>query len=204
MQMAKTTAAANRLNEAGLPFITVLANPATGQAYGSFANLADIILAEPGAIVGFSSLQSHRTGQRPAPAQRLPHRRVPHGARDARRRSVQRTETAGHASACSWICLLRRTGCPAWTKSATDTKSKDSQHRPRSSLGFRPDGAGDQSRDRPSSDYLSRASFQPVHRASRRPRLWRRPDRHIRTGAASPARRSRWSPSRESRTSNGQ
>ena len=57
MQMAKTTVAANRLNEAGLPLITILANPATGQAYGSFANLADIILAEPGAIVGFSSLR---------------------------------------------------------------------------------------------------------------------------------------------------
>ena len=41
----------------GIPLITVLANPATGQAYGSFANLADIILAEPGAIVGFSSLR---------------------------------------------------------------------------------------------------------------------------------------------------
>lgn len=54
MQMAKTTIAANRMNEAGLPYVTVLANPATGQAFGSFANLADIILAEPGAIVGFS------------------------------------------------------------------------------------------------------------------------------------------------------
>ena len=42
MQMAKTAGAANLLNEAGLPFITVLANPATGQAYGSFANLADV------------------------------------------------------------------------------------------------------------------------------------------------------------------
>ena len=57
MQMAKTTVVANLLNESGAPFITVLANPATGQAYGSFANLADIILAEPGAIVGFSSLR---------------------------------------------------------------------------------------------------------------------------------------------------
>jgi acetyl-CoA carboxylase carboxyl transferase subunit beta len=42
------------MNEAGLPYVTVLANPATGQAFGSFANLADIIMAEPGAIVGFS------------------------------------------------------------------------------------------------------------------------------------------------------
>ncbi|HAL48220.1 MAG: acetyl-CoA carboxylase carboxyl transferase subunit beta [Chloroflexi bacterium] len=57
MQMAKTSIAANRMNEAGLPFVAVLANPATGQAYGSFANLADVILAEPGAIVGFSSFR---------------------------------------------------------------------------------------------------------------------------------------------------
>ncbi len=69
MQMAKTVAAANRLNEAGLPFISVLANPATGQAYGSFANLADIILAEPGAIVGFSSLRViRRASDEPLPS----------------------------------------------------------------------------------------------------------------------------------------
>lgn len=55
MQMAKTCIAASKLDEKGLPFITVLANPATGQAYASFANLADIILGEPGAIVGFAS-----------------------------------------------------------------------------------------------------------------------------------------------------
>ena len=68
MQMAKTAGAANRLNEAGLPFITVLANPATGQAYGSFANLADIILAEPGSIVGFSSLRViKRASDQPLP-----------------------------------------------------------------------------------------------------------------------------------------
>ncbi|MEE9199401.1 MAG: acetyl-CoA carboxylase carboxyltransferase subunit alpha/beta, partial [Dehalococcoidia bacterium] len=58
MQMAKTTAAAKRLHEAGLPFISVLANPATGQVYASFANMADIILAEPGALVGFAPLRT--------------------------------------------------------------------------------------------------------------------------------------------------
>ena len=57
MQMGKTTVAANRLNNAGLPYISVLANPATGQAFASFANLADVVLAEPGSIVGFSPLQ---------------------------------------------------------------------------------------------------------------------------------------------------
>ena len=57
MQMAKTSIASGRLDARGLPFISVLANPATGQAYASFASLADIVLAEPGAIVGVSSLR---------------------------------------------------------------------------------------------------------------------------------------------------
>ena len=57
MQMAKTSMAANQLHAKGLPFISVLANPATGQAYASFGNLADIILAEPGAIVGFAPMR---------------------------------------------------------------------------------------------------------------------------------------------------
>ena len=91
MQMAKTTAAANRLNEAGLPFITVLANPATGQAYGSFANLADIILAEPGAIVGFSSLRViERASGQPLPSgSHTAESHMAHGMLDA---VVQRTE----------------------------------------------------------------------------------------------------------------
>ena len=57
MQMAKTTIAARRLSEKGLPFICALANPTTGQVYASFANMADILLAEPGAIVGFAPLR---------------------------------------------------------------------------------------------------------------------------------------------------
>ena len=57
MQMAKTAIAASQLDAKGMPFITVLANPATGQAYASFANLADIILAEPGAIVGLAPMR---------------------------------------------------------------------------------------------------------------------------------------------------
>ncbi len=57
MQMAKTSTTVNRLHEAGLPYIALLVNPTTGQAYASFANQADIILAEPGALVGFSPLR---------------------------------------------------------------------------------------------------------------------------------------------------
>ena len=54
MQMAKTAVAVNRLHDKGLPLISVLGNPATGQVYASFGSLADIILAEPGAHIGFS------------------------------------------------------------------------------------------------------------------------------------------------------
>ena len=60
MQMAKTVTAANRLRDAGAPFIVVLANPSTGQAYASFANLADVILAEPKSLIGLSPLRTLR------------------------------------------------------------------------------------------------------------------------------------------------
>lgn len=58
MQMAKTVTAANRLRDDGSPFIVVLANPSTGQAYASFANLADVILAEPKSLIGLSPLRT--------------------------------------------------------------------------------------------------------------------------------------------------
>ena len=58
MQMAKTVTATNLLREKRLPFIVVLSNPATGQAYASFANLADVILAEPGALIGLAPMKT--------------------------------------------------------------------------------------------------------------------------------------------------
>lgn len=54
MQMAKTASAVRRLHEAQLPFISVLAHPTSGGVYASFANLADMILAEPDALIGFA------------------------------------------------------------------------------------------------------------------------------------------------------
>ncbi|QVL57454.1 MAG: acetyl-CoA carboxylase carboxyltransferase subunit beta [Simkaniaceae bacterium] len=54
MQMAKTSAALARLHNAGLPFISVLANPTTGGVTASFASLGDIIIAEPDALIGFA------------------------------------------------------------------------------------------------------------------------------------------------------
>ncbi len=54
MQMAKTSAAVGRLKEAGLPFISVLTDPTMGGVSASFAMLGDIIVAEPGALIGFA------------------------------------------------------------------------------------------------------------------------------------------------------
>jgi acetyl-CoA carboxylase carboxyl transferase subunit beta len=54
MQMPKTSAAAGRLHRAGLPYVVVLCDPSTAGVQASFASLADITLAEPGAIIGFT------------------------------------------------------------------------------------------------------------------------------------------------------
>jgi acetyl-CoA carboxylase carboxyl transferase subunit beta len=54
MQMAKTSAALARLSDAGLLYISLLTNPTTGGVTASFAMLGDIIIAEPGALIGFA------------------------------------------------------------------------------------------------------------------------------------------------------
>lgn len=54
MQMAKTSAALNRHAEAGLFYLSVITDPTTGGVSASFASLGDVILAEPGALMGFA------------------------------------------------------------------------------------------------------------------------------------------------------
>jgi acetyl-CoA carboxylase carboxyl transferase subunit beta len=54
MQMAKTSAALARLSEAKLPFISVMTDPTTGGVAASFSMLGDIIISEPGALIGFA------------------------------------------------------------------------------------------------------------------------------------------------------
>jgi acetyl-CoA carboxylase carboxyl transferase subunit beta len=54
MQMSKTSAALNHLAAAKLPFISILTDPTMGGVSASFAMLGDIIMAEPGALVGFA------------------------------------------------------------------------------------------------------------------------------------------------------
>ncbi len=54
LQMSKTSAALNRLHLKGLPFISLLTDPTMGGVSASFAMLGDIIIAEPGALIGFA------------------------------------------------------------------------------------------------------------------------------------------------------
>ncbi len=54
LQMSKTSAALAKLGQHNLPFISVLTDPTMGGVSASFANLGDIIIAEPGALVGFA------------------------------------------------------------------------------------------------------------------------------------------------------
>ena len=96
MQMAKTSVASNHLNEKGVPYISILANPATGQAYASFANLADIILAEPGAIVGYNPISNITSGEDSlAENTHTSESHLEHGLVDA---VVERTELKGIVS----------------------------------------------------------------------------------------------------------
>ncbi len=54
MQMAKTTVAVRELHEAGIPYINILTDPTMGGVMASFASLGDILIAEPGALLGFA------------------------------------------------------------------------------------------------------------------------------------------------------
>ena len=54
MQMAKTCAALQRLEKAGLPYISILTDPTTGGVSASYALLGDVNLAEPGTLIGFA------------------------------------------------------------------------------------------------------------------------------------------------------
>jgi len=54
MQMAKTTAAITQLSRRKLPFISILTDPTMGGVSASFAFMGDVVIAEPGALIGFA------------------------------------------------------------------------------------------------------------------------------------------------------
>ncbi len=70
MQMAKTSAAAARLKEAGIPFISIFTDPTMGGVAASYASLGDVLIAEPGAMIGFAG---------PRVIEQTIHRRLPEG-----------------------------------------------------------------------------------------------------------------------------
>jgi acetyl-CoA carboxylase carboxyl transferase subunit beta len=76
MQMAKTSGAVLRHGEAGLLYAAVLTHPTTGGVVASFAMEADVILAEPKALIGFAGAAGHRADDAPEAAGRLPALRV--------------------------------------------------------------------------------------------------------------------------------
>ena len=54
MQMAKTVVAVQMLATARLPYVAILTHPTTGGVFASFATIADVIMAEPGAVMSFA------------------------------------------------------------------------------------------------------------------------------------------------------
>jgi len=63
MQMAKTTAAVERCREAGAPFISVFTDPTMAGVLASYASVADVIIAEPRALVGFAGARVSKQAQ---------------------------------------------------------------------------------------------------------------------------------------------
>src|SRR2546421_2167156 len=61
MQMAKTSVEIARLRSARVPFISILTNPTTGGVSASYAMQGDVILAEPGAVVGFAGPRDRKS-----------------------------------------------------------------------------------------------------------------------------------------------
>ncbi len=74
LQMTKTAAALARLGRTGIPFISLLTDPTTGGVAASFALLGDVILAEPGALIGFAG---------PRVIEQFMHQRLPEEANTA-------------------------------------------------------------------------------------------------------------------------
>ncbi len=60
MQLPRLATAHQKLTEQGLPHVTLLSDPSTGSAFAGLANLADFIIAEPDALVGYSALREMR------------------------------------------------------------------------------------------------------------------------------------------------
>lgn len=84
MQMAKTASALAQLDEARVPFFSLLTDPTTGGVTASFAGLGDVMIAEPGALVGFAGPRviEQITKQKPPPGAQRSEFQLEHGMID--------------------------------------------------------------------------------------------------------------------------
>lgn len=84
MQMAKTSAACARLSEAGLPYIVVMTDPTMAGVLAAYASLGDILLAEPGATIGFAGARvvAQAGAQKPPPDYQTSEWQLAHGQID--------------------------------------------------------------------------------------------------------------------------
>jgi acyl-CoA carboxylase subunit beta len=109
LQMAKTSAAVQRLRESGCPYISILAHPTTGGVFASFANLGDIMIAEPGALIGFAG---------PRVVEQVIGRKLPEGSHTAEflyahgmvDAIIDRREQRGYLARCLAVLAAPRSG----------------------------------------------------------------------------------------------
>jgi acetyl-CoA carboxylase carboxyl transferase subunit beta len=85
LQMAKTATAVTQLREAGVPYLSILTNPTTGGVFASFANLGDVIVAEPESLIGFAGprVAEQAMGQKLPPGSHTAEFLLRHGMIDA-------------------------------------------------------------------------------------------------------------------------
>lgn len=88
--------------EAGVPFISILSDPTTGGVFASFASLADIVIAEPEALIGLAGPRG-RANPGPSVAAWFAHRHFSVGTRDGRRDrgTTRSTELSDWRAACA-------------------------------------------------------------------------------------------------------
>jgi acetyl-CoA carboxylase carboxyl transferase beta subunit/acetyl-CoA carboxylase carboxyl transferase alpha subunit len=158
MQMAKTATAVNALHRKGLPYIAVFANPTTGQSYASFANLADVLLAEPGALMGFAPLRViQEMADHPLPIEsHTAESHLKHGMLDA---VVDREELRGTLSS-----LMRRL-VPAKTKVRL-LRPREREQKPKGAIDAWEAVQRSRHPERPTArDYISRVfgGFVEIH-----------------------------------------
>lgn len=119
MQMAKTSAALGRLAEAKLPFVSVLTHPTTGGVTASFATLGDVIIAEPGALIGFAGARviKETTKQTLPPGFQTAEFLLKHGLID---QIVSRTEMRDRLRDLLQALFLRKKTRPSATAKALE------------------------------------------------------------------------------------